>query len=125
MLVNRPRHPAFWRFTGVGVDGGDFSGFSARARTFSTEIVSYRARIANACCFAPSNAGVDVVVAKREAGEDVNTREVVVPCERMEDRSETEVRAEGEPERGRGVNGCEVATVAAKGGWAVGEARVA
>jgi len=115
MSVNRPRHPAFWRFTGVGVDGGDFSGFGACARTFSTKIVSCRARIANACCSAPGNAGVDVVVAKREAGEDVDVREVVVPCERMEEQSETEVTAEGGHEPGRGVYECEVATVAAEG----------
>ena len=30
--------------------------------------------------------------------------------------SETVVRAEEQPERGRGVYGCEVATIAAKGG---------
>ena len=47
-------------------------------------------------------------------------REVVLPCERMEDRSETEVCAEGGRERGRGGYGCGVATVAA-----VEEARVA
>jgi len=75
-----------------------------------------RARIANACCVAPSNAGVDVVVAEREAREDVDMREAIVPCERMEDRSETEVRSEGGHERGRGVYGREVATVAAEGG---------
>jgi len=38
MSMNRLRHPALWRFTGVGVDG-----FSACARTFATKSESYRA----------------------------------------------------------------------------------
>ena len=121
MSMDTPRHPAFCRFTGVGVDGGGFAGFGACARTFATKRVSYGARIANACCFTPGNAGVGCVVAEREAREDVDVREVVVPCERMEDRSEavvavdwTEVRAEGGRDRGRGGYGCEVVTAAAE-----------
>ena len=47
-------------------------------------------------------------------------REVVVPCESMEDRSETEVCAEGGRERGRGGYGCGVATVVAEGGMGGG-----
>ena len=39
--------------------------------------------ISNACHFAPSYVGVNVVVAEREAQEDVDVREVVVPCERI------------------------------------------
>jgi len=86
-------------------------------RTFATKGVSYRARVANACCFAAGIVGVNVVVAEREAREDVDVREVVVPCERMEDRSEMEVCGEGGRERGRGRGGygCGVATVAAEG----------
>jgi len=80
-----------------------------------TKIVSYRARAANACCFAAGIVSVDVTAAEREAREDVDVREVVVPCERMEDRSEMEVCAEGGRERGRGGY-CGVATVAAEGG---------
>jgi len=47
----------------------------------------------------------------------VDVREVVVPCERMEDWSEMEVCGEGGRERGhgRGGYGCGVATVAAEG----------
>ena len=117
MSMNRPRHPAVRRFTGVGVDGGDSGIFGACTRMFTTKSVSYRARAANACCFAPSNVDVDVDGVERKAPQEgIDVREVVVPCERMEDRSETEVRAEGERERGRGGYGCGVATVAAEGG---------
>jgi len=62
MSTDRPRHPAFWRFTGVDVDGGDFDGFGACARTFMSKSVSHCARIANAYCFAPGNVRVDVIV---------------------------------------------------------------
>ena len=62
-----------WHLTGVGVDGGGFDGFGACARTCATKSGSYPARVANACCFAPGNAGVDVVVAEREALEDVDS----------------------------------------------------
>ena len=80
--------------------------------------MSYRTRIANACCFAPGSTGVDVVVAEREAREDVDVWDVVVPCERIEERSETEVRAEGGRERGSGGYGygCEVAAAGGMGG---------
>jgi len=126
MLMNRPRHPAFRRFTGVGVDGGGFGGFGACTCTFTTKGVSYRACAANACCFAPSNVDVDVVVAERKAREGIDVREVVVPCERIEDRSEMEVRAKGWRERGRGGYGCGVATAAAEGGmeWGRDPSRV-
>jgi hypothetical protein len=117
--MDRPRHPAFCRFTGV--DGDGLASFGACARTFTTKSVSYRARIANACCFPTGNAGVGCVGAETEAREDVDVREVVVPCERMEDRSEavvavdwTEVRAEGGRDRGRGGYGCGVVTAAAE-----------
>jgi len=113
--MDRPRHPAFWRFAGVAVDGGGFGVFGGSARMFATKSASYRARAANPCCFAAGIVGVDVVAAEREAREDVDVREVVVPCERMEDRSEMEVCAEGGRERGRGGY-CGVATVAAEGG---------
>jgi hypothetical protein len=88
MSMDRPRQPAFWRFEGVGVVGiGGFDGFSGCARTFATKSTSYRARSTSACCFAPdSGAGVDA-----DAREDVEVREVVVPCERMEERSEAVV----------------------------------
>jgi len=88
--------------------------------------MSYRARVANACCFAPGSTGVDIVVAEREAREDADVREVVVPCERMEEWSETEVRAEGGRERGSGGYGygCGVATAAAEGGMGGGARRV-
>jgi len=41
--------------------------------------------ISNACCFTPSYAGIDIVVAEaeREVQEDVDVREVVVPCKRI------------------------------------------
>jgi len=47
----------------------------------------------------------------------VDVREVVVPCERMEDWSEMEVCREGGRERGCGCGGygCGVAMVAAEG----------
>jgi len=59
---------------------------------------SYRARVACACCFAPgANVGVNT-----EVREEMEVREVVVPCEKMDERSEavvvvdrTDVRAEG------------------------------
>jgi len=57
---------------------------------FMTKSVSYRACIANACCVTPSNVDVNVVVAERKAWEGVDVQEVIVPCERMEDRSEME-----------------------------------
>ena len=115
--IDRPRHPVFWCFTGIGTDGGDFNGFGAWVRAhFLNEDRVIRPRIANACCLAPGNAGVDVVVAESEAREGVDVQGVVVPCERMEDRSETEVRSEGGHEPGRGGYECEVATVAAEGG---------
>ena len=62
MSTDRPRHHAFWRFTGVDVDGGGFDGFGACARTFMSKSVSHCARMANAYCFAPGNVGVDVIV---------------------------------------------------------------
>jgi len=40
------------------------------------------------CCFAPRNVGVDVVLAEREAREGVDVWEVIVLCERMEERSQ-------------------------------------
>ena len=113
--IDRPRHPAFWHFAGVGVDGGNFDGFGACTRTFVTKSASYRAPIANACCFAPGNVDVDII-AEREAREDVDVREVAVPCERMEKRSETEVCAEGGRERGRGGYGYGMAMAVAEGG---------
>ena len=94
MSMDRPRQPAFCRFAGVGVDGGGFVGFGACARTFATKSASYHEPIANACCFAPGNIDVDVM-AEREAREDVDVRDVAVPCERMEERSETEVCGRG------------------------------
>jgi len=78
------------------------------------------ARAANACCFAPGNVGVDVVVAEREAREDVDVQEVVMPCERMEEQSETEGRTDGGRERGRDGYGCGVATAAAEDGVSSG-----
>ena len=50
----------------------------------------------------------------------MDVREVVVHRERAEDRSETEVRAEGGRGRGRDGYGCEVAKVAAEGGMSGG-----
>jgi len=44
MSMDRPRHPAFWHFAGVGVDGGGFGVFGACARTFVAKSVSWRAR---------------------------------------------------------------------------------
>jgi hypothetical protein len=107
MSMDRPRQPAFWRF-GVGVvGGGPFCGLGVCTRTFATKSVSYRVRAVNACCFAPLTEAA--VAAETDAREDVDVREVVVPCERMEERSEavvavdwTEVRAEGGRERGGG-----------------------
>ena len=90
MSMNRPHHPAFQHFTDISVDSGGFSVFSACTHMFMTKSVSYRACTANACCFAPSNIDVDVVVAKRKAREGIDVWEVVVPCERMDHRSEME-----------------------------------
>ena len=45
---------------------------------------------------------------------------VIVPCERMEERSETEVCTEGGCERGRGEYGCRMVTAAAEGGMGGG-----
>jgi hypothetical protein len=106
---------AFWHFRGVTVDGGGFDGFGPCAHTFAMKSVSYSARIINACCLAHDNAGVDVVVVERDAQKDVDMREVVVPCEWMEERSGAAIRAEGEHNRGRGVFGRFVATAAAEG----------
>ena len=116
--MDRPRHPAFWRFTGVGVDGGGFSVFcaSARARLRRRACRTGRTLVTPAVSL-PAALGVDVVLAEREA------REVAVPCERMEERPKTavvvdwtELRAEGWCERGGGGYGCEVAMAAAEGG---------
>ena len=52
-------------------------------------------------------------------------REVAVPCERMEEQSETEVCAEGGREHSRGGYECVVATAVALGGMGGGEACVA
>jgi len=87
MSMDRPRYPAFWRFTGVGADDGGFDSFGACARTFMSKSVSHCARIADAYYFAPGNVGIDVIVAEREAQEDVDVQEVVVPCEKMEEQS--------------------------------------
>ena len=112
----RPCHLAFWHFTTVSVDGGGFDGFGTCARTFATTSVSYHEHGANTCYFAHSNIDVDFVVAERDAREDIDVREVVVPCERTEDQPETEVCAEGGRERSRGGCGCRVATAAAEDG---------
>ena len=116
--MDRPLHLAVQILTGVGVgvDSGGFDGFCVCARTFGTKSVSYRRpHVANACYFAPGSAGIDIVVAEREAREDVDVRGVVVPCERVEQRSTTEVRAGGGRERGGGGYGCGVVTAAAVG----------
>jgi hypothetical protein len=104
--MDRPRQPAFWR-CGVGAGGGSFCDLRACARTFATKRTSYRARVASACCFAPVTE--DAAPNETDAREDVEVREVVVPCESMEERSEvvvavdwTEVRAEGGRERSGG-----------------------
>jgi hypothetical protein len=66
-------------------------------------------------------------------GEEMDVREVVVPCERREERSEavvavdwTEVRAEGGCERGQGAfeGGIAIAAVAATGGGGGGRRHV-
>ena len=131
-MEDRPHHPIFWRFTGVDIDYGCINGFGACARTFAVKGVSYYTRIVNACCFAPSSAGVDVVVAEREVRENVDVGEVVVPCERMQERSETaaavdwmEVCVEGGRERGGGGYGCRWRQQRQRVGWAVTEARIA
>lgn len=68
-----------------------------------------------------------------EVREEIDVREVVVPCERREERSEavvavdwTEVRAEGGCERGRGPfeSGIAIAAAAATGGGGGGRRRV-
>jgi hypothetical protein len=88
MSMDRPRQPAFWRF---GTGGGSFCDFDgACARTFATKSTSYRARIASACCFVPVKEEDDGA-AEADARDDEDVREVVVPCERMEDRSEAVV----------------------------------
>ena len=60
---------------------------------------------------------------RREAREGVDVREVIVPCGRMEEWSETEVRAEGGRERGG--YGCGVTTAGAEGGMGGGGGRFA
>ena len=113
-----------WHFTTISVDGGGFDGIGTCARTFATTSVTYHVHGANACCFAHGNIGVDVVVAERDAREDVDVWEVVVPYERTEDQSETEVHAEG----------ASAVAVSVGAGWrqqqrrmgrVVGEARIA
>src|ERR1700748_446090 len=74
MSMDSPRHPAFWRFAGVGGDGlGVCGGRLAR------KSASYRARVARAC-FTPIDVG-----AMAEAREEVDVREVVVLCEKTEE----------------------------------------
>ena len=90
------------------------------ACTFATKSVSYHTCAANACCFAPGIVGIDVVVAEREAREDVDVQEVVVPCERMEDWSEMKVCTEGGCECSHGRYRCGMVTVAVEGGMADG-----
>ena len=77
--------------------GGDRD-LGACARTLAEKSASYRAGVACACCFAP---GADVGV-NTEVREEIEVREVVVPCEKRDERSEavvavdwTDVRAEG------------------------------
>ena len=79
-VMDRPRHPAIWSFTGGAFDGG-FDNFGAYARMLVTKSASYRARATNGCCPTRGNIGVDVVVVEREVLVDVDVREVVVPCE--------------------------------------------
>src|SRR5712691_8657194 len=86
MLIDRTHHPAFWRFTGVGVDNSGV--FGACPRTFATKGVSCCTRGATACCFAPGNTSVDVLVAEGEAREDGDVWEVVMSCERIKGQSE-------------------------------------
>ena len=50
------------------------------AYTFAMKRVSYGAHIANASCSAHDDAGVNAVVAERVAREDMDMREVIVPC---------------------------------------------
>lgn len=122
--MDNPRQPAFWRFAGTGAGGLD-----ACARTFARKTASYRARLANCCCFAAGGMGVvgmDVdVEAETEAREDMDVREVVVPCERSEERSDEavvvvdwmDVRAEGGREReGGGGSGAAAAVGGIEGG---------
>jgi hypothetical protein len=129
--MDSPRQPAFWRFAGIGVGRGDSLGVCER--TLAVKSASYRARVVCACCFAP---GADVGVeadADTEAREDMDVREVVVPCEKSDERSEvvvavdwTDVRADGGRERGRGafVVGIATAAAAADGGGGGGTRRV-
>jgi len=56
---------------------------SVRMRKHLQRRASHTACVSNACCFAPGYAGINVVVVEREAWEDVDVREVVVPCERI------------------------------------------
>ena len=122
--MDSPRQPAFWRFGGVGV-GGD-GGLGACARTLAEKSTSYRARVACACCFAPgAGVGVDT-----EVREEMDVREVVVPCEKRDERSEavvavdwTDVRAEGGWERG-GREAFVGGIAAATGGGGGGTRRV-
>jgi hypothetical protein len=118
-----PRQPAFWRFAGVGVGGG--GGLGACARTLAVKSVSYRARVACAC-FAPGadeDVGVDAHAETDVVREEVDVRELVVPCEKRDERSEavvavdwTDVRADGGRERGSGPFVGEIAAAAAGGG---------
>jgi hypothetical protein len=126
--MDSPRQPAFWRFAGVGVGGG--GGLGACARTLAVKSASYRARVACACCFAPvADVGVEAD-ADTEAREEMDVREVAVPCERRDERSEvvvpvdwTDVRADGGCERGRGAFVVGIAA-AADGGGGGGTRRV-
>ena len=85
------------------------------AYTFAMKSVSYGARIANASCSAHDDAGLDAVVAERVAWEDMDMREVIVPCGWMEERSKVETRAEGGRDCGRGGDFWIVTTAAAEG----------
>lgn len=130
--MDSPRQPAFWRFAGIGV--GRAGGLGACARTLAVKSVSYRARVTWACCFAPGADDVGVEAdADTEAREEMDVREVVVPCEKRDERSEvvvavdwTDVRADGGCERGRGAFVVGIATAAADddGGGGGGTRRV-
>jgi hypothetical protein len=123
MSKDSPRQPAFWRLAGFGVGGG----LGGCARTLAVKSASYRARVTCAC-FAPGadeDVGVGAHAETDGVREEVDVREVVVPCEKRDERSEpvvavdwTDVHADGGRERGTGpfVGGIATATAGGGGG---------
>jgi len=116
MSTDRPCHPAFWRFGGVGVDGGGFHGFGACAHTVMSKSVSHCARIDNATASLQATLASTLLWLRGRRGRMWTCRRSLCLVKGWKSRLSTEVRAEGGRERGCGGYGCGVAMAAAEGG---------